>query len=159
MSRAAFGGFFALSFLVARAAAQDFAQTRFICTSIPLDMDPMCSAPMQNSGPVEDIKGTILQLRETILQQKETIMNQKETIRELTAKLSRCESQSVSEPSTNSLKDLLQNKIDHLEKQVLSRVNSLEETKNAVRNDTTENRGKIENALNSLHQRISDLEK
>ncbi|XP_048410854.1 neuronal pentraxin 1 like isoform X1 [Stegostoma tigrinum] len=170
MSRAAFGRFFALSFLVARAAAQDFAQTRFICTSIPLDMDPMCSAPMQNSGPVEDIKGTILQLRETILQQKETIMNQKETIRELTAKLSRCESQSVSEPSqqynranasvqTNSLKDLLQNKIDHLEKQVLSRVNSLEETKNAVRNDTTENRGKIENALNSLHQRISDLEK
>lgn len=57
------------------------------------------------------------------------------------------------------MKDLLQNKIDDLEKQVLSRVNSLEETKNIVRNDTTENRGKIENALNSLHQRISDLEK
>ncbi|XP_078427292.1 neuronal pentraxin 1 like isoform X1 [Cetorhinus maximus] len=183
-------------------------------------MDPMCSAPMQNSGPVDNIKGTILQLRETILQQKETIMNQKETIRELTAKLSRCESQSMSEPSvsehkpeqglhseqsgnsrntlgdlslaqadtlsqfgqtlqslktrlenleqynrgnvsvqTNSLKDLLQNKIEDLEKQVLSRVNSLEETKTAVRNDSTENRGKIENALNSLHQRISDLEK
>ncbi|XP_067914815.1 neuronal pentraxin 1 like [Heterodontus francisci] len=220
MSRGTFCTVFALSFLVAKAAAQDFSQTRFICTSIPLDMDPMCSAPMQNSGPVEDIKGTILQLRETILQQKETIMNQKETIRELTAKLSRCESQSMSEPSvsehkprqgfrrkqsgnsrntmgdlslaqadtlnqlgqtlqslktrlenleqynranisvqTNSLKDLLQNKIDDLEKQVLSRVNSLEETKNVVRNDSTENRGKIENALNSLHQRISDLEK
>lgn len=85
----------------AAAAAQEFAQTRFICTSIPLEMDPLCSAPMQNSGPVEDIKGTILQLRETILQQKETIMNQKETIRELTAKLSRCESQSMSEPTVS----------------------------------------------------------
>ncbi|XP_062886882.1 neuronal pentraxin 1 like isoform X1 [Mobula hypostoma] len=220
MSRGIFSRYFVLFFLLAKAAAQEFAQTRFICTSIPLEMEPMCSAPMQNSGPVEDIKGTILQLRETILQQKETIMNQKETIRELTAKLSRCESQSLSEPSvsetrsaqgfsmeqsggsrnsvaylsldqadtlnqfgqtlqtlkarleqleqynrvnttaqTNTLKDLLQNKIDDLERQVLSRVNSLEETKNLVRNDTTENRGKIENALNSLHQRISDLEK
>ncbi|XP_072098100.1 neuronal pentraxin 1 like isoform X1 [Mobula birostris] len=220
MSRGISSRYFVLFFLLAKAAAQEFTQTRFICTSIPLEMEPMCSAPMQNSGPVEDIKGTILQLRETILQQKETIMNQKETIRELTAKLSRCESQSLSEPSvsetrsaqgfsmeqsggsrnsvaylsldqadtlnqfgqtlqtlkarlekleqynrvnttaqTNTLKDLLQNKIDDLERQVLSRVNSLEETKNLVRNDTTENRGKIENALNSLHQRISDLEK
>ncbi|XP_078257501.1 neuronal pentraxin 1 like isoform X2 [Rhinoraja longicauda] len=153
MSRGALSRYLVLFVLLAEAAAeaaQEFAQSRFICTSIPLEMDPLCSAPMQNSGPVEDIKGTILQLRETILQQKETIMNQKETIRELTAKLSRCESQSMSEPT---------NKIDDLEKQVLSRVNSLEETKNIVRNDTTENRGKIENALNSLHQRISDLEK
>ncbi|XP_051889280.1 LOW QUALITY PROTEIN: neuronal pentraxin-1-like [Pristis pectinata] len=220
MSRGTFSRYCVLFFLVAKAAAQEFAQTRFICTSIPLEMEPMCSAPMQNSGPVEDIKGTILQLRETILQQKETIMNQKETIRELTAKLSRCESQSMSEPSvseiksgqgfsmeqsggsrnsvadlsldqadtlnqfgqtlqtlkarlenleqynranttaqTNTLKDLLQNKIDDLERQFYPRVNSLEETKNLVRNDTTESRGKIENALNSLHQRISDLEK
>lgn len=75
-------------------SAQDFGQTQFICTSVPKDMD-LCAATMQNSGPAEDLKTTVMQLRETVLQQKETIMNQKETIRELTSKLSRCESQSL----------------------------------------------------------------
>ncbi|KAK1799039.1 hypothetical protein P4O66_007308, partial [Electrophorus voltai] len=58
----------------------------------------------------------------------------------------------------NSLKDLLQNKIDDLEKQVLSRVNSLEEGKSGLRNET-EQRGRVESTLTSLHQRITDLEK
>ncbi|XP_005988133.1 neuronal pentraxin 1 like [Latimeria chalumnae] len=207
-----------LSFFVLEGSAQDFGQTRFICTSVPADMD-MCAATMQNSGPTEELKTTILQLRETVLQQKETIMNQKETIRELTAKLTRCESQSILEPvlsepkpgqgsrrkeigsskntmgdlsrapadtlnqlgqtlqslktrlenleqysrnnssaHTNNLKDLLQNKIDDLEKQVLSRVNSFEEGKTNLKNET-EQRSKVETALTSLHQRITDLEK
>lgn len=59
---------------------------------------------------------------------------------------------------TNSLKDLLQNKIDDMEKQVLSRVNTLEETKSVSRNDT-EQRNKVESTLTSLHHRITDLEK
>lgn len=59
---------------------------------------------------------------------------------------------------TNSLKDLLQNKIDDMEKQVLSRVNTLEETKGASRNDS-EQRNKVESTLTSLHHRITDLEK
>lgn len=59
---------------------------------------------------------------------------------------------------TNSLKDLLQNKIDDMEKQVLSRVNTLEETKGASRNDS-EQRNKVETTLTSLHHRITDLEK
>uniref|UniRef100_A0A674HGP5 Neuronal pentraxin 1 n=1 Tax=Taeniopygia guttata TaxID=59729 RepID=A0A674HGP5_TAEGU len=63
-----------------------------------------------------------------------------------------------SSSQTNSLKDILQNKIDDLEKQVLSRVNSLEEGKLSPRNESEE-RGKIESTLTSLHQRISDLEK
>lgn len=79
--------------VVVESSAQDFGQTQFICTSVPKDMD-LCTATMQNSGPAEDLKTTVMQLRETVLQQKETIMNQKETIRELTSKLSRCESQS-----------------------------------------------------------------
>lgn len=58
----------------------------------------------------------------------------------------------------NSLKDLLQSKIDDLEKQVLSRVNSLEEGKTGLRNET-EQRGRVESTLTSLHQRITDLEK
>ncbi|XP_075576080.1 neuronal pentraxin-1 [Pelecanus crispus] len=194
-------------------------QTRFICTSVPLDGD-MCAAAAAapGSGSAEELKSAVLQLRETVLQQKETIMNQKETIRELTAKLGRCESQSVlealpgepkgggagrkagfskntmgdlsrapaaetlsqlgqtlqslktrlenleqfsrmnSSSQTNNLKDILQNKIDDLEKQVLSRVNSLEEGKFNPKNESEE-RGKIESTLTSLHQRISDLEK
>lgn len=80
--------------VVVESLGQDFGQTQFICTSVPKDMD-LCTATMQNSGPAEDLKSTIIQLRETVLQQKETIVNQKETIRELTSKLSRCESQSL----------------------------------------------------------------
>ncbi|MBN3307547.1 NPTX1 protein, partial [Amia calva] len=193
---------FLLSFLLLEGSSQDFGQTQFICTSVPKDMD-LCAATMQNSGPAEDLKTTVLQLRETVLQQKETIMNQKETIRELTSKLTRCESmtepgdtragsrrkepgsskdtmgdvsrgagdtlsqlgqtlqslkQRLENLEANSLKDLLQNKIDDLEKQVLSRVNSLEEGKPGQKNET-EQRGKVESTLTSLHQRISDLEK
>ncbi|MFT7804165.1 neuronal pentraxin-1-like [Arapaima gigas] len=183
---------FLLTVLLWEGSAQDFGQTQFICTSVPKDMD-LCAATMQNSGPAEDLKTTVMQLRETVLQQKETIMNQKETIRELTSKLSRCESQTspcVRPPSapppnfsvvtplppwavlcpaqqfsrsnnsaqTNSLKDLLQNKIEDMEKQVLSRVNTLEEGRLGQRNET-EQRGKVESTLTSLHQRITDLEK
>lgn len=63
-----------------------------------------------------------------------------------------------SSSQTNSLKDILQNNIDDLEKQVLSRINSLEEGKYNSKNESEE-RGKIESTLTSLHQRISDLEK
>ncbi|XP_042688999.1 neuronal pentraxin-1 [Centrocercus urophasianus] len=198
-----------------RGRAQSFGQTRFICTSVPLDGD-MCAATAPGGGSAEELKSTVLQLRETVLQQKETIMNQKDTIRELTAKLGRCESQSVldgeskgggggrkqggfskntmgdlsrapaaetlsqlgqtlqslktrlenleqfsrmnSSGQSTNLKDILQNKIDDLEKEVLSRVNSLEEGKYNPKNESEE-RGKIESTLTSLHQRISDLEK
>ncbi|NXU59849.1 NPTX1 protein, partial [Turnix velox] len=207
-----------LALLWLRGRGQGLGQTRFICTSVPLDGD-MCAATAPGAGgSAEELKSTVLQLRETVLQQKETIMNQKDTIRELTAKLGRCESQSVLEPpggeskgggsgrksgfskntmgdlsrtpasetlsqlgqtlqslktrlenleqfsrmnssgQTNNLKDILQNKIDDLERQVLSRVNSLEEGKFHPKNESEE-RGKIESTLTSLHQRITDLEK
>ncbi|XP_046873133.1 neuronal pentraxin 1 like [Hypomesus transpacificus] len=199
---------FVLVCLIVQGSAQDFGQTQFICTSVPKDMD-LCAATMQNSGPAEDLKTTVMQLRETVLQQKETIMNQKETIRELTSKLSRCESQSLPEAGAagrrpgakntmgdvsrgptdtlaqlgqtlqtlkqrlenleqysrnngsvqaNSLKDLLQNKIDDMEKQVLSRVNTLEETKPGQKNDTDQ-RNRVETTLTTMHHRITDLEK
>ncbi|KAM6972832.1 neuronal pentraxin-1-like [Aplochiton taeniatus] len=199
---------FLLYCLILEGLTQDFGQTQFICTSVPKDMD-LCAATMQNSGPAEDLKTTVTQLRETVLQQKETILNQKETIRELTSKLSRCESQSIPEvgaggrppgskntmgdnsrgPSdtlaqlgqtlqtlkqrlenleqysrnnnsvqANSLKDLLQNKIDDMEKQVLSRVNTIEETKTGPKNDSDQ-RNRVESSLTSLHHRITDLEK
>lgn len=59
----------------------------------------------------------------------------------------------------NSLKDLLQNKIDDMEKQVLSRVNTIEETKPATSRNDTEQRNRVESTLTSLHHRITDLEK
>lgn len=67
-------------------------------------------------------------------------------------------SRSNNSVQANSLKDLLQTKIDDLEKQVLSRVNSIEEGKPGLRNET-EQRGRVESTLTSLHQRITDLEK
>lgn len=67
-------------------------------------------------------------------------------------------SRSNNSVQANSLKDLLQSKIDDLEKQVLSRVNSIEEGKSGLRNET-EQRGRMESTLTSLHQRIADLEK
>ncbi|XP_069728661.1 neuronal pentraxin-1 [Phaenicophaeus curvirostris] len=206
----------ALLCLRGRGQGQGFGQTRFVCTSVPLDGDVCAASAPGGGGSAEELRSTVLQLRETVLQQKETIVNQKDTIRELTAKLGRCESQSVLEPGdskgggagrkggfakntmgdlsrapaaetlsqlgqtlqslktrlenleqfsrmnsssqTNNLKDILQNKIDDLEKQVLSRVNSLEEGKYNPKNESEE-RGKIESTLTSLHQRISDLEK
>lgn len=72
--------------------------SRFVCTSLPLDAVgagcPLPPVPMQGGAlpPEEELKATVLQLRETVLQQKETIGNQREAIRELTGKLSRCES-------------------------------------------------------------------
>uniref|UniRef100_G1T4G4 Neuronal pentraxin 1 n=1 Tax=Oryctolagus cuniculus TaxID=9986 RepID=G1T4G4_RABIT len=63
-----------------------------------------------------------------------------------------------SSSQANSLRDLLQSQMDDLERQVLSRVNALEEGRGAPKNDTEE-RVKIESALSALHQRISELEK
>ncbi|KAM7145901.1 neuronal pentraxin-1 [Macrochelys suwanniensis] len=196
------------------AGAQGFGQTRFICTSVPVDVDMCASSLPGGGGGAEELQSAVLQLRETVLQQKETIMNHRETIRELTSKLGRCESQSLPETGpggasrkqpgsskntmgdlsrapaaetlsqlgqtlqslktrlenleqfsrinssgqTNHLKDILQTKIEDLEKQVLSRVNSLEEGKLNPKNESEE-RSKIESTLTSLHQRISDLEK
>lgn len=93
-------GFFFFSAWGAPAGAQDTpaAGSRFVCTSLPLDVAnpgcPLPSVPMAGGGlpPEEELKATLLQLRETILQQKETIGNQRETIRELSGKLGRCES-------------------------------------------------------------------
>ncbi|KAM9770676.1 LOW QUALITY PROTEIN: neuronal pentraxin-1-like [Menidia menidia] len=175
-------------------------QTQFICTSVPEDADP-CASTMQSSGPArdEDLRGALTQLRETVLQQKETIGNQRETIRELTSKLSRCESQSASPGAAprpgakdtmgdvsrgtadtlaqlgltlhalrqrletleqfsrgngsahaNSLKNLLQNKIEDMEKQALSRP--------GTRNDSDAHNG-VESTITSPGHRVTDPEK
>lgn len=71
---------------------------RFLCTAVSIDKDSSCpvqslpqSASVQEE---EELRNTVMQLRETILQQKETIVNQLGMIKELTSKLSQCESDS-----------------------------------------------------------------
>ncbi|MEQ2243697.1 Neuronal pentraxin-1 [Ilyodon furcidens] len=90
----------------------------------------------------------------------ETLTQLSQTLQSLKQRLENLEqfSRSNNSVQTNSLKDLLQSKIDDLEKQVLSRVNSIEEGKPGLRNET-EQRGRVESTLTSLHQRITDLEK
>uniref|UniRef100_A0A4X2LD98 Pentraxin (PTX) domain-containing protein n=1 Tax=Vombatus ursinus TaxID=29139 RepID=A0A4X2LD98_VOMUR len=87
--------------------------SRFVCTSLPLDATsagcPLPAVPIQGAAltPEEELKATVLQLRETILQQKETIGNQRETIRELTGKLTRCESLAGGYGKTGTGKDTM----------------------------------------------------
>ncbi|XP_055008744.1 LOW QUALITY PROTEIN: neuronal pentraxin 1 like [Boleophthalmus pectinirostris] len=90
----------------------------------------------------------------------DTLAQLSNTLQSLKQRLENLEqySRSNSSVQANSLKDLLQNRIDELEKQVLSRVNSIEENRHGLRNET-EQRGRVESTLTSLHQRISDLEK
>eukprot|EP00061_Rhincodon_typus_P017791 g46655.t1 len=82
--------------ITSTAPGQDSKATRFVCTSVPLDADPSCPVPAVpmpvNTAQEQELRATVMQLRETILQQKETLGNQKETIKELTSKLTRCES-------------------------------------------------------------------
>ncbi|XP_029364471.1 neuronal pentraxin 1 like [Echeneis naucrates] len=90
----------------------------------------------------------------------DTLTQLSQTLQSLKQRLENLEqfSRSNNSVQANSLKDLLQSKIDDLEKQVLSRVNSIEEGKPGLRNET-EQRGRVESTLTSLHQRITDLEK
>uniref|UniRef100_A0A803SVE2 Pentraxin (PTX) domain-containing protein n=1 Tax=Anolis carolinensis TaxID=28377 RepID=A0A803SVE2_ANOCA len=89
--------------------ASDYALPKFICSPMPLDMDNGCQSASQQQrhgagansggtghwvGTLEEAKETILHLREMVVHQKEVILDQRETVRELTAKLSRCETHS-----------------------------------------------------------------
>ncbi|XP_051573022.1 neuronal pentraxin 1 like [Myxocyprinus asiaticus] len=90
----------------------------------------------------------------------DTLAQLSQTLQSLKQRLENLEQFSRNNNSiqANSLKDLLQTKIYDLEKQVLSRVNGLEEGKPGQRNES-EQRGRVESTLTSLHQRITDLEK
>ncbi|MCJ8739409.1 hypothetical protein PDJAM_G00046880 [Pangasius djambal] len=91
----------------------------------------------------------------------ETLAQLSQTLQNLKQRLENLEQFSRSNGSApaNSLKDLLQSKIDDLERQVLARVNAVEEEgRPAARNESAQ-RGQVEATLTSLHQRLSDLEK
>lgn len=59
----------------------------------------------------------------------------------------------------SELRDLLQRRLGQLEKQLLKKVNNLEEQKSMLSNATAAYRLKTESTLNALVERISELEK
>ncbi|XP_065806071.1 neuronal pentraxin-2b isoform X2 [Labrus bergylta] len=59
----------------------------------------------------------------------------------------------------SELRDLLQRRLSQLEKQLLKKVNNLEEQKSMLSNATAAYRMKTESTLNALVERISELEK
>lgn len=98
--------------LAPAARAQAEQENRYLCTAVPLGKDPSCplqpaGVPSSSTAQEEELRNTVMQLRETILQQKETIVNQLGTIKELTYKLSRCESSSDDSGSWRNSKDTM----------------------------------------------------
>ncbi len=59
----------------------------------------------------------------------------------------------------NELRNLLQHRLEDLENQLLKKVNELEEEKSQLYNETVAHRQRTDNTLNSLINRISELEK
>lgn len=62
-------------------------------------------------------------------------------------------------PFPNELRDLLQHRLGNLESQLVRKVSELEEEKSQLYNETSVHRQQTENTLNTLMNRISDLEK
>lgn len=62
-------------------------------------------------------------------------------------------------PFPSELRDLLQHRLGDLESQLLSKVSEMEEEKSQLYNETSVHRQQTENTLNTLINRISDLEK
>ncbi|KAL1255253.1 hypothetical protein QQF64_013314 [Cirrhinus molitorella] len=61
-------------------------------SGLPSSHSSSSSSNSRHHGISDEAKATILHLRESLVRQKETILDQRETIRELTAKLTLCES-------------------------------------------------------------------
>ena len=70
---------------------------------------------------------------------------------------SRANNSGASFPS--ELRNLLQRRLGELEKQLLRKVNNLEQEKNMLSNATTAYRMRTESTLNALVDRINELEK
>nr|XP_061830310.1 neuronal pentraxin-2-like isoform X1 [Nerophis lumbriciformis] len=103
----------------------------------------------------------------------ESISQLGKTMQSLKGRLESLEQQSLQLPSTNvssggvsaltplppELRDLLRQRLGALETQLLRKVAELEEEKSQLYNETAAHRQRTENALNSLLERITELEK
>ncbi|KAJ8253914.1 hypothetical protein COCON_G00205260 [Conger conger] len=155
----------------------DAKGTRFVCSAIPKNVDPGCSLPpnpMQSTSAQEDeLRGTVMQLRETVLQQRETIVNQQGTIKELTSKLSRCETAALDtlhdgkypgswrQDGKNTMGDLPRDPtetIDHLGKTMQSLKDRLGNLEQQIRVNGSA-AGQSSEMREVLKSRLSELEK
>uniref|UniRef100_A0A672KTT8 Neuronal pentraxin-2-like n=1 Tax=Sinocyclocheilus grahami TaxID=75366 RepID=A0A672KTT8_SINGR len=109
---------------------------RFLCTAVPIDKDTSC--PVQ-SLPVQ-ITFSFFCLFNFSKQQQ------------MRANIS-----GASFP--NELRNLLQRRLEDLENQLLKKVSELEEEKSQLYNETVAHRQRTDSTLNSLMNRISELEK
>ncbi|XP_062331572.1 neuronal pentraxin-2b isoform X2 [Osmerus eperlanus] len=86
-----------------------------------------------------------------------TMQSLKDRLENLEQQQMRANSSGATFPS--ELRDLLQRRLGDLEKQLLQKVSSLEEEKYLLYNETTAHRQRTESTLNSLLERINELEK
>ncbi|XP_028668423.1 neuronal pentraxin-2-like [Erpetoichthys calabaricus] len=94
---------------------------------------------------------------ETIDQLGRTMQALKDRLENLEQQQLRANTSGASFP--NELRDLLQRRLSDLENQLLSKVAELEDEKSLLYNETTAHRQRTENTLNSLLERITELEK
>ncbi|XP_034564071.1 neuronal pentraxin-2b [Notolabrus celidotus] len=94
---------------------------------------------------------------DTIDSLRKTMQGLKDRLENLEQQQMRANVSGASFPS--ELRDLLQRRLGQLEKQLLKKVNNLEEQKTMLSNATAAYRLKTESTLNALVERISELEK
>ncbi|XP_074519422.1 neuronal pentraxin-2b [Halichoeres trimaculatus] len=94
---------------------------------------------------------------DTIDSLRKTMQGLKDRLENLEQQQMRANVSGASFPS--ELRDLLQRRLGQLEKQLLKKVNNLEEQKSMLSNATAAYRLKTESTLNALVERISELEK
>uniref|UniRef100_A0A7M4FN07 Neuronal pentraxin receptor n=1 Tax=Crocodylus porosus TaxID=8502 RepID=A0A7M4FN07_CROPO len=192
---------------------------RFLCTPLavecPSESPPQGDAPLPGADDLVFLQSTAEQLRQTALQQKDQILLDQETIRELSGKLSQCESglelsfqdsaslwggarketmgdlpwdsstmvQELEEavralkdridkieqelpaqvnasasPAPVLTRDVLHNKMEELEEQLLSKIISLQKERLGSNSNHDQQRHDIEKELSALQSRVTELE-
>ncbi|XP_030646703.1 neuronal pentraxin-2a [Chanos chanos] len=94
---------------------------------------------------------------ETIDQLGKTMQSLKDRLENLEQQQLRANASGATFP--NELKELLKHRLSDLEKQLLTKVAELEEEKTQLYNETAAHRQRTENTLNSLLERITELER
>ncbi|KAI4880496.1 hypothetical protein NFI96_012336, partial [Prochilodus magdalenae] len=120
-----------------------------------------CESASDDSGSWRSSKDTMDDVprdpNETIDTLGKTMQSLKDRLQNLEQQQMRANLSGAAFP--NELRDLLQRRLGDLESQLLKKVNELEEEKSQLYNETAAHRQRTENTLNSLMNRISDLEK
>uniref|UniRef100_A0A673MX87 Neuronal pentraxin-2-like n=1 Tax=Sinocyclocheilus rhinocerous TaxID=307959 RepID=A0A673MX87_9TELE len=181
--------FYGLTGLGTGGSEQQVTYSRLICTPVPAgecnpkNFQQQADDPSLYAG--EDwgyLRTTAEELRQTVLQQKDEILTDQRTIRELTGKLSECESglkgrrvpersaglgdarkenkeQLMMRDDAGSSMRTAQRRMKDLEGELKRKIKLLEEERKALQKETQKHQEHIDYGLDTVHQRISSLEK